>query len=184
MSDTEILDLLQRTGAMAEGHYVDGEGLHSGRRLRIVKALQFAPFNRKLCYEIVRHYLELDIHVVMALSISSIPMAVEIGRQLEARTIFTTESAGGISLYDGFEMHDGERVVIAQGILRNDSELDGATRLVRRSNARLVGVGSIIDARSVRKKFTVKDVAAIQIPTEAFSPDSCPLCAAGIPLET
>lgn len=176
MSGTEILELLQRTGAILEGHYVAENGLHSPRRLRIVKALQFAPFNRKLCHEIVRHYLELDIHVVMALSIASIPMAVEIGRQLEARTIFTRESDGEVSLYDGFELHDGERVIIAQGILRNDAELDGATRLIRRANARLVGIGSIIDARTHRRKFTIKDVAAIQIPTEEYGADECPQC--------
>lgn len=180
MSGTEILELLQRTGAILEEHHITENGLHSPRHLRIVKALQFAPFNRKLCHEIVRHYLELDIHVVMAVSVASIPMAVEIGRQLEARTIFTTGTGSDMTLYDGFELHDGERVIIAQGIIRDDTELDPPTRLIRRANARLVGIGSIIDARPQRKRFTIKDVAALQLPTEEYPADECPQCRATV----
>ena len=182
MTEPEIRDLLIRTGALIEGHCPSGDGTHAGRMIRVVKATQFAPFNRKLCYEIVRHYLELDIHVVVAASTAAIPVAVEVGRQLEARAIFVARGGAEPMLFDGFELHEGERAVIVQGLLESDEELEGASRLLRRANARLVGVGSIVDARPARKRFTYKDVAAIQLPRERYPSSSCPLCAAGVPL--
>src|SRR3954467_6596757 len=101
MTEPETVEILSRTGAIVDGHCDRGDGTHASKLIRVVKATQFAPYNRKLCYEIVRHYLELDIHVVVAASAAAIPIAVEVGRQLEARAIFL--AAGG-ALHDGFEL--------------------------------------------------------------------------------
>jgi orotate phosphoribosyltransferase len=182
MTQTEILDLLYRTGAIVDGHCDCGDGLHAERSIRVVKATQFAPFNRKLCYEIVRHYLELDIHVIVAASQAAIPVAVEVGRQLEARAIFIVENANGPALFDGFELHDGERAVVVEALLERDDQTHGASTLIRRANARLIGTGSIVDTRSSRRRFTIKDVSAIQLRHERYDAASCPLCASGVPL--
>lgn len=180
MTSQEILELLERTGALIDGHCDLGNGTHADRTIRVVKATQFAPFNRKLCYEIVRHYLELDIHVVVAASVAAIPIAVEVGRQLEARAIFA--DAGATVLFDGFELHDGERAIVVQGLLESDEETDNVSRLIRKANARLVGIGSIVDTRPAKQRFTVKDVTAIQLPWQRYPADSCPLCSSEAPL--
>jgi|GEM_PF-491099 len=184
MNEEEILDMFHRTGVIiagGSGHYATREGFHSATLIRVGKALQFPPFNRKLAFEIVRHFLELDIHVVAAASSESIPAAVEIGRQLEARTIFA-DPADGTRLYDGFMIHAGERVVIVQSLLRNDQGLEPLKRLVRKADARLIGVGSIVDVRESRSSFTIRDVTAIRLPWEYFPAGDCPLCAAGSPV--
>jgi len=179
MTSQEILELLERTGALIEGHCDRGDGTHADRLIRVVKATQFAPFNRKLCYEIVRHYLELDIHVVVAASTAAIPIAVEVGRQLEARAIFADAEGG---LFDGFELHDGERAIVVQGLLESDEETTIVSKLIRKTNARLVGIGSIVDTRPAKQRYTVKDVTAIQLPLQRYDAGSCPLCALETPL--
>lgn len=184
MEQQEILDLFERTGVIlhgGEGHYITSGGTHSATLIRVDKVLQFPPFNRKLAYEIVRHFLELDIHVVATPSVGGIPAAVEVGRQLEARTIFI-DPHDTTKLFGGFMMHAGERVVIVQDLLQSDRELEELTALVRHFDARLIGVGSIVDVRPSRKKFTVKDVTAIRLPWESFPADACPFCAAGSPI--
>lgn len=184
ISEEEILDQFHRNGVIgetAEGHFITSDGSHTATLIRVEKALQFPPFNRKLSYLIVRHFLELDIHVVAAVSAGAIPAAVEVGRQLEARTIFIDPS-DATSLYGGFMMHAGERVVIVQDVLGSDTELEHLTRLIRTADARLIGVGSIVDARTARTRFTFRDVAAIRLSWERFPADACPLCDAGSPL--
>ncbi len=182
MTSEEVIELLRSRGAIVEGHFVLADGTHTNLRLRPVKATQFAPINRRLCYEIVRHFLELDIHVVIAATVDSIPFAVEVGRQLEARCIFVAPADGGAMLHDGFELHEGERAVVLQSLLPTDTEIDAVAVLLRAANARLIGVGSLLDARPTRRRFTVKDVAAAQLVPPRHAPDSCPLCAEGIPL--
>lgn len=183
MTSEEVIDLLRSRGAIVEGHFALPDGMHTNVRLRPTKASQFAPINRKLCYEIVRHFLELDIHVVIAATTDSIPFAVEVGRQLEARCIFVAPATGTATLFDGFELHEGERAVVLQSLLPTDAEIDAVAGLLRAANARLIGVGSLLDARATRRRFTVKDVAAAQLVPPHYAPESCPLCAAGIPLE-
>jgi orotate phosphoribosyltransferase len=184
MSPGTPLDILRHTGALLEGHFLLPDGAHSGSLLRVAKALQFAPFNRKLCYEIVRHFLELDIHAIVAASIGAIPAAVEIGRQLEARAIFVEEAGDEIELRRGFELHEGERVVLVEDLLRDDRALDRHAALVRRADTRLIGVGSIVDARTTKTRLMVRDVSAVRLRAESFSPDLCPLCAEGLPLSS
>ncbi|HVZ39546.1 MAG TPA: hypothetical protein VHI13_09730 [Candidatus Kapabacteria bacterium] len=182
MTGDEILEILRTTGAIVEGHFELPDGLHTAAVLRTVKATQFAPFNRKLCFEIVRHFLELDIHVVIAAGADAVPVAVEVGRQLEARAIFVVSCSDMPALHPGFELHEGERAIVVQGVLRHDTEIDGVEALVRKANARLIGIGSIIDARQSRRRYTVKDVAAIQLSPPVHPVDACPLCAAGTEL--
>jgi orotate phosphoribosyltransferase len=184
MREEELLDLFRRTETLLEGHFAIDATLHTNRIIHVGKALQFAPFNRKLAYEIVRHFLELDIHVILAPSVSAIPLAVEIGRQLEARAIFLDPLSPQPTLSQGFMMHAGERVVIVQDLLLNDNELDGAITLIRQAEARLIGVGSVIDTRTSRRTFTVKDVTAIKLSYEHYPVSDCPLCAKGLPLSS
>lgn len=184
LSEEDILDQFRRNGVIgdaSEGHFITSDGFHAATLIRVEKALQFPPFNRSLSYLIARHFLELDIHVVAAASTGAIPAAVEVGRQLEARTIFTAPH-DATALYGGFMMHAGERVVILQDLLCDDAELENLTRLIRAADARLIGVGSIVDARRERKKLTFRDVSAIRLPWERFPADACPLCNAGSPL--
>jgi orotate phosphoribosyltransferase len=182
MQREEIIELLQRTNAVVHGHFTTGDGWHTPQLIRPSKALQFAPFNRKLCFEIVRHFLELDIHVVVSPSVGGIPVAVEVGRQLEARAIFLEEIEGIMSLSRGFEMHEGERVIVVSDLLDSDNLLQPAIAAIRSANARLIGIGGIIDIRSSDRSFNVKNVAAIRLEPEMFMPEDCPLCAHGEPL--
>jgi orotate phosphoribosyltransferase len=182
MHREEIIELLHRTGALIPGHFTIRDGSHTCELMRPAKAVQFAPFNRKLCFEIVRHFLELDIHVVVSPSIGGIPVAVEVGRQLEARAIFLEEIEGTSCLSRGFEMHEGERVVVVNDLLDSDSLLQPAITAIRNANARLIGIGGIIDVRTSDRSFNVKNVAAVRLAHKEFSPADCPLCAQGVPL--
>ncbi len=183
MERHEILDMLARTGAIVEGHFPADTGrAHTDMAVRTAKVLQFAPLNRKLAFEIVRHFLELDIHVVVAVSTGAIPIAVEVGRQLEARTIFIEETDGRAGLFRGFGLYHGERVVLIQDYLRTQRELIPALGLIRDADARLIGVGSVIDGREEIATHTYKNVTALRHRPNQYAPEECPLCAAGVPL--
>jgi orotate phosphoribosyltransferase len=162
MRRDEIIELLRRSGALLDEPSELADGRRASARVRVPKVTQFAPFNRQLCFEIVRHYLELDIHVVVAVDVPSIPVAVEVGRQLEARAIHLASSEA-TELEYGFELHHGERVLLVIDRFDAVGQVAAATRIVRRSGARLVGVGSIVDLRGGRRVETVKDIAAVQL---------------------
>jgi orotate phosphoribosyltransferase len=162
MKREEILDLLRQTGAMLDEPETLADGRVFSFRVRPPKLTQFAPFNRRLCYEIVRHYLELDVHVVVALDVPSIPVAVEVGRQLETRAIHLASTDADV-LEHGFELHHGERVLLVIDRIVSNDQVIAATRLVRRSGARLIGIGSLVDMRGGALVETVKDITAISL---------------------
>lgn len=162
MKPEEILDLLRQTGALLDEPETLADGRRSNACVRVPKVTQFAPFNRRLSYEIVRHFLELDVHVVVALNVPSIPVAVEVGRQLETRAIHLA-STDAVELEHGFELHHGERVLLVIDRIDSNIQVAAATRIVRRAGARLIGIGSIVDMRIGGCVETVKDITAIQL---------------------
>ncbi|HVK37003.1 MAG TPA: hypothetical protein VNA88_00610 [Candidatus Kapabacteria bacterium] len=162
MRREEILELLRSTGALLDEPSTLADGRQVPVHVRVPKLTQFAPFNRRLCFEIVRHYLELDIHVVVAIDVASIPVAVDIGRQLETRAIHLA-STDADTLEHGFELYHGERVLLIIDRFDANEQIVAATRLVRRSGARLVGVGSLVDMRAGGRVETVRDITAIRL---------------------
>jgi orotate phosphoribosyltransferase len=182
MEQQEVLDLLRKTGALVDGHFVNDDGAHADAMIRVAKVAQFALWNRKLAFEIVRHFLELDIHVVIGLSVGAIPTAVEVGRQLEARTIYIEEVDGRPVLRRGFQLHHGERVVLVQDHLRSTRELSPAIALIRAADARVIGVGAVVDSREEITTHTFKNVAAIRLRPNLYAAADCRLCADHVPL--
>lgn len=162
MKRDEIIALLRRTGALLDAPATLADGRVASMTLRVPKATQFAPFNRQLCYEIVRHFLELDVHVVVAVDVASIPVAVEVGRQLEARAIHIA-STDATGLDHGFELHHGERALLVIDRIDSNEQATAATRIVRRLGARLIGIGSIVDLRGGTRIETIKDITAVQL---------------------
>jgi orotate phosphoribosyltransferase len=181
MKEAELEALLRSTGAIVDAHVAIDDRTHSSLLLRTAKATQFAPHNRRIAHRIVRHFLELDVHVVIAANAASIPFAVEIGRQLEARTTFV-DTQDSARLAPGFELHDGERVLVVIDILRSNAAYANVSRIVRNANARTIGIGSIIDARIDKPKPIIREITAITLDVPAYPVDGCPLCADSIPL--
>jgi orotate phosphoribosyltransferase len=182
MERSALIELLYSRGALTDGHYALEDGRHSSLLFRPARIIQYAPHNRRLCFQIVRHFLELDIHVVIAPTIGSIPVAVEVGRQLEARAVFLEEIDGAMQLSRGFQLHDGERAIVVMDLLKNDDELRPAVQQLRRADARLIGIGGIFDIRESDRAFNVKNVATIRMHDHCHLPADCPRCIAGTPL--
>lgn len=177
--EQKFFDLLQGAGAIQRGHFILDDGRHTDTEFRLVKAMQFPPFCRKIAYEIVKHYLDMDVQLVVACSPDAILFAAEIARQLEARVIFTVQNKNDekIELYRNFEIHSGDRVVLVDDIL-TDSPQNMRTlgRKILSADARLIGVGSVVDISTKPNTFNVRQINAIKLQPKFWVADECSFC--------
>ncbi|MBI3258667.1 MAG: hypothetical protein HYZ54_04195 [Ignavibacteriae bacterium] len=186
MENKEFYDILVKKNAVMNGHYLLKNDVHTDCTYRVNKALQFPPTNRKFAYEIVKHFLDMDVQLVVAARIGAILFAGEIARQLEARVIFTDglwENEETV-MYPDLEIHSGDRILIVDDVLSEDlTHLRAISRKILTADARLIGVASVIDITGKHNVLNVRQISVLQISQSVWMPIECPMCETNTVLE-
>ena len=79
----------------------------------------------------------------------------EIGKILKKETIFCERVNGKFTLRRGFSIKKGARVLIIEDVITTGKSSLECVKLIKKSNAKLVGFASIID-RSTKKTLKIK----------------------------
>ncbi len=178
----QILDIFRETKALLEGHFVLTSGLHSPQYFQCARVLQYPKYLQLLAGEIGKHFQEDDIRLVISPAIGGIVVGAEVGRVLAVRTIFAERKDVKMDLRRGFEIHPGERVLVVEDVVTTGGSVFEIVDLVRKADAKLVGVGYIVDRSNGRISFETKHFSVLQMDVVTYKPEECPLCKDGIPV--
>jgi orotate phosphoribosyltransferase len=182
LTKEEVLTLFKETGALLEGHFLLTSGLHSPQYFQCAKVLQYPQHAQKLCWEIAYNYMSEKVNVVIGPALGGIIMAQEVARLMSARAIFAEREDKKMTLRRGFEIKTGERVLAVEDVVTTGGSINEVIDLVNASNAKLIGVGFLVDRSQNQVKFDVPKFSIIEIDVVTYPPDECPLCKKGIPV--
>lgn len=183
MDKKEALRIFEETGALQNGHFLLTSGLHSPQYFQCAMVLQYPEFLEKFCTDIVDFFFEEEeIDVVVAPAIGGIVVAQEIARQVGCRAIFAEREAGRMTLRRGFYIESHEKVLICEDVITTGQSVREVIRLVEKTGAFPVGVGSIMDRSNGKAHFDVPFHTVIQVKAVTYKPERCPLCDQNIPL--
>jgi len=177
----ELLQIFKQTDALLEGHFLLTSGLHSPHYFQCAKVLQYPNYLHLLAGEIAKHFEYSEIELVISPAIGGIVVGTEVGRMMEARTIFAERENGAMSLRRGFEIKKGERVLVVEDVVTTGGSVNEIIHLVEKAGATLAGVGYIVDRSNGKTTFNAKTFSVLQIDVVTYSPDLCPLCKEGTP---
>ncbi len=177
----EILQIFRETDALLDGHFLLTSGLHSPHYFQCAKVLQYPKYLHLLSGEIAKHFEYSEIELLISPAIGGIVMGTEVGRMLEARTIFAERENGVMSLRRGFGIKKGERVLVVEDVVTTGGSVKEIIQLVEKAGATLAGVGYIVDRSSGKTTFNAKTFSVLQMDVVTYIPESCPLCKQGTP---
>ena len=178
-----IEEIFKKSGAILEGHFLLTSGLHSPVYWEKFKVLQFPNYTEQLCGMIADHFREQKIQLVAGPTTGGIILAFEVARQLGVRGIFAEKEGSGERAFKrGFTVNPGERVLIVDDILTTGSSIREVMTAVKRLGGEIVGIGVLVDRSEQKMDFGVPLFSCHRSVTKTYSPEDCPLCAAGIPL--
>jgi orotate phosphoribosyltransferase len=84
----------------------------------------------------------------------------------------------------GFDIAAGERVLVVEDVITTGGSAMEVVELVTRTGGSVVGLGALVDrADPSRPRLSVPLRALITLEVKSWSADSCPLCAANIPVD-
>lgn len=184
MTNDEALQIFKDAGALLEGHFLLASGYHSAVYLEKFQVLQFPQYVERMCREIAERFAGDEVQVVVGPTTGGVLLAYEVAKNLGTRGIFAErgDDGKGRVLRRGFEIREGERVLIVDDILTTGGSVRDTLEAVEAQGGEPVGVGVLADRSGGAVDFGVPLEALLRLNVEKFAPDAVPDWLAAIPL--
>ena len=184
--DASVLEQqLQQEDALLRGHFRLSSGLHSATYVQCARYLRrpelAAAATAALAAQIQAAGLRPDI--VVGPAMGGVVIGYELARQLGVPGIFTERDADGqMTLRRGFTIEPGEKVIIAEDVVTTGKSTLEVAKVLRSMGAEVLAVASLIDRTGGNGGLDFPHFALLPVVAATFAPESCPLCAAGVPV--
>ena len=177
LSHKKSLNILKKTNALLEGHFVLSSGLHSSKYIQCAKLLSFPNKAEKICKslsnKIKKNFKKIDL--ILAPAMGGIIIGYEIGKLLKKETIFCERVKGKFTLRRGFNIKKGSKVLIIEDVITTGKSSMECAKLIKKAKAKLIGFASIID-RSTKKSLKIKKkiISHLKIDVPTFKANQIP----------
>jgi len=152
----QVLEMLKKTGAYREGHFVYPSGQHTPHYFQMPLAFRYYDTARVLAVALSRKLrLEKDVSSalpkvsIISPSPGGIPVAFAVREALSAEQIYWAEREDGKRMFRQY-VNSGEvhPCVIVDDISRSGTALQETVEIVQQLGARVIGCGVIVRFRS------------------------------------
>ena len=187
LSHKKSLNILKKTNALLEGHFVLSSGLHTSKYIQCAKLLSFPSKAEMICKSLsnkIRKTFK-NFDIILAPAMGGIIIGYEIGRLLKKETIFCERVKGKFTLRRGFYIKKGARVLIIEDVITTGKSSLECVKLIKKANAKLLGFASIIDRSSKKSlKIKTKVVSHLKIDVPVYSQKKLPKTIKSVPITT
>ena len=185
LSHKKSLDILKKTNALIEGHFVLSSGLHSPKYIQCAKLLSYPFLANKICNSLAKKINNKfkSIDLILAPAMGGVIIGYEIGRILKKETIFCERVNGKFTLRRGFHIRKGAKVIIIEDVITTGKSSLECVKLIKKSKAKLIGFASIID-RSTQKTLKIKKniISHMKVVVPTYKKNKLPLSLKSIPI--
>ena len=182
MTRDELLDLYRRSGALLEGHFRLTSGLHSSGYLQCALVLQHPQHAESLGRAIADRTRDLRPTLVLSPALGGVVIGHEVARALGVRAIFCERQDGALTLRRGFVIAENDRVLVVEDVLTTGGSTRETIQVAKAAGGHVVGAASIVDRSNGTVTFDLPFTSLLSIELPTYEPESCPLCAQGLPV--
>jgi orotate phosphoribosyltransferase len=180
VTEDEVLRLLRERGAVRAGHFLLSSGRHSGTYIEKARVFEDPVTTIRLGAEIARWYERIE--AVVSPAVGALPLGFAVALEAGARFLYAERERGTMALRRGFGLEPGERVLVVEDVVTTGGSAEEVFGLVQGLSAEPLGVAALVDRSAADVRFPLRALARVR--AESWDPDSCPLCARGVPLES
>jgi orotate phosphoribosyltransferase len=188
-----VMQILKRTGAYREGHFVYPSGKHTPHYFQMPLAFRYYDTARVLAVALSRKLrIDRDISshlpkvAVISPSSGGIPVAFGVREALSAEQIYWAEREDGKRMFRQY-VNQGEvnPCIIVDDIIRSGSAIEETAKLVTELGATIIGCGTIVRFTTAPEKIgDVPIKSLIDFESHLYdAADQCSDCKNGAPEE-
>lgn len=195
MTEQQILDILARVGAVITGtHVVYTSGRHGETYVNKDALYTSTEDTSAVCAEIAAHFASAGVEVVAGPTVGGVILTQWVahhspstadGRQPAA--IYAEEVDGKRVFRRGYaDFIPGKRVLVVEDILTTGGSARKVVEAVRDAGGEVVGLGALCNRGNVSAEMigTPEVYTLLSLPLSSWDAADCPLCRAGVPINT
>ena len=194
MTESEVLDLLQKVGAFRAGHFVFTSGLHSDSYVNKDALYPYTHDTSKLCKVMAERFKDKDIEVVVGPTMGAAILAQLVAYHLSEMTgrevygVYADKTDdGGFIIKRGYDKFiTRKRVLVVEDVLTTGGSVRKVIEEVRKYGGTVVGLGVLCNRGGITKEHVgaPRFESLVNVILDSWEPETCELCARGIPVNT
>jgi len=170
-------------GAFLRGHFVYTSGRHGADYLEKFRILEDPKATSALAAMIANEFRSVTPELVAGPTTGGIILAYEVARQLGVNAVYVERGeSGGRVLRRGFEIPPSTRVLVVDDVVTTGGSVAETEACITNAGGAVIGIGVLADRTAGRAATAVPFFACLTVDFPSYPPDSCPQCAAGIPV--
>ncbi len=190
----DIKKIYMDAEALLEGHFKLSSGNHSQFYLQSAKVLE-DPKTAKLLADALAVQIKgsgLEIDTVCAPALGGLIAGFALAQALDVRFIFAERVNGEMSIRRGFEVKQGEKVLICEDIITTGGSAMEAATVVKSLGGEIVGAAALANRGFCKREGAdvttqpncklpqdIPFFALADFTFEMYAPEECPLCKDG-----
>ena len=175
LSHKKSLNILKKTNALLEGHFVLSSGLHSSKYIQCAKLLSFPNLADKICKslanKIKKKFKKIDL--ILSPAMGGIIIGYEIGKLLKKETIFCERVDKKFKLRRGFYIKKKAKVLIVEDVITTGKSSMECVKLINKFGGRFVGIACLID-RSKKSSISKKIISQVKLDIPVYRKNKLP----------
>jgi orotate phosphoribosyltransferase len=175
-----ILKKFKASDALLTGHFVLSSGLHSPKYLQCALALQRPSDAEIFAQAIALKCRGVVVDSVASPAIGGLVAGYATAQAMGTRFIWTERQNGAMALRRGFTVSKSERILVVEDVITTGGSTRECIAVLEENGARVVGAASIVDRSGGKADVGIPRVSLLELDVTTYTPDACPLCAAGI----
>ena len=187
LSPKKSLDILRKTNALLEGHFVLSSGLHSSKYIQCAKLLSFPNKAEKICKSLANKiktkFKKIDL--ILAPAMGGVIIGYEIGKLLKKETIFCERINGKFTLRRGFKIKRDSKVLIIEDVITTGKSSLECVRLIKKMKAKSIGFACLIDRTQKQQlKLSSKIISQVRLQIPTYKRNQIPEYLKKIPISS
>ena len=158
-------------------------GRHSATYFQCAKVLQYPEYLTLFAREIAAHFENAEIDAVISPAIGGVVIGTEVGRQIGVRTIFTERKEGEMKLRRGFEIEEGENILVIEDVITTGGSVKEVIDIVEQNKGNIIGVGVVVDRSNGKVQLHNDQFSVLQHAAISYAEDDIPKELADIPIQ-
>ena len=172
----KTIELLKKSDALLEGHFLLSSGKHSDRYIQCAKLIQHPEYCKEVS-EIIAEKLKennIDVDLCVGPAMGGVIISYEVAKALGVDAIFTERVENEMTLRRGFEIPKGAKVIIVEDVITTGKSSFETVDVIRSCGAEVVALASIVNRSNKDEINGLPIISASKIDVNTYDADDLP----------
>lgn len=169
-------ELLKKSDALLEGHFILSSGKHSNRYIQCAKLIENPVYCEEVAKIIANKIREKGIKVDLCVgpAMGGVIISYELARALGVNAIFTERENGKMTLRRGFSIEKDMNVIIVEDVITTGKSSFETVDVIRSYGANVVALTSIVNRSNKDEINNLPIISASKIDVEVWDEADLP----------